>query len=208
MVPSPEQLAELHQLLLAGDATAPAMLAEAVLDELTRRVESHSRRTRDPQLVADAVVDAVMDFVKAPERFDPSQMGILSFLEMAARRNLSNALVSLRRQNMRILQAGAVALEESARNEKERRPLDALSRRERTRRMLDAIDAEQSKSFSPEEVAVLRLIADGERATDRYAEVLGLSDKPVVEQRRIVKQVKDRLMKRLKRSIAGIDDDD
>jgi len=190
MVPSPEQLAELHQLLLAGDATAPAMLAEAVHDEL------------------DAVVDAVMDFVKAPERFDPSQMGILSFLEMAARRNLSNALVSLRRQNMRILQAGAVALEESARNEKERRPLDALSRRERTRRMLDAIDAEQSKSFSPEEVAVLRLIADGERATDRYAEVLGLSDKPVVEQRRIVKQVKDRLMKRLKRSIAGIDDDD
>lgn len=208
VTPSAEYLADLHRLLLTGDAAAPAMLAEAVIDVLTQRVQSHSRRTRDPQLVADASVDAVMDFVKSPEKYEPNGMNVLSFLEMAARRNLANSLVSLRRQKERILRVGAVALQESARNEKERRPLAELSEREQVKMKLDAVDAELSKSFSNEELAVLRLIADGVRSTGRYAAVLGCDGEPVADQRRLVKQVKDRLFKRLKRSLPENHNDD
>lgn len=199
--PPPDQLAELHRLLLAGDAAAPAMFAEAVIDVLMLRVQSQSQQTRDPQLVADASVDAVMDFIKEPQKYDPGGRNVLSFLEMAARRNLANSLVSLRRQKRRNLRVGAVALRESARNERERRPLERLSDQEQVRVILDAIDAELSRSFSSVEVAVLRLIADGVRDTARYAAILGCSDEPPAVQRRLVKQVKDRLTKRLKRSL-------
>jgi len=47
---------------------------------------------------------------------------------------------------------------------------------------------------------VLALMIDDVRETSAYAEVLGITDLPVAEQRKHVKQVKDRLKKRLQRA--------
>jgi hypothetical protein len=50
------------------------------------------------------------------------------------------------------------------------------------------------------DLAVLALLRDGERKTAAYARVLGIADRPIEEQRRIVKREKDRLQKRLARA--------
>jgi hypothetical protein len=53
--------------------------------------------------------------------------------------------------------------------------------------------------LSPAERRALRLLFEGERATSVWARVLALEDRPTPEQRRAVKRVRDRLLKRLRR---------
>ena len=52
---------------------------------------------------------------------------------------------------------------------------------------------------SPEDARVLQLLVDGERRTERFATVLGVEHLDTAQQKRVVKQVKDRLKKRLER---------
>ena len=51
----------------------------------------------------------------------------------------------------------------------------------------------------PRDRRLLQLLRAGERKTAVYAEVLGIQDRDAMEQRKIVKQHKDRLKKQLER---------
>jgi transcriptional antiterminator len=53
----------------------------------------------------------------------------------------------------------------------------------------------------PQEQQIIELIMDNERDFRPYAEILGLSNKSVEEQRREVNQVKEKLRLRLRRSL-------
>lgn len=200
--PPPECLDDLHRRLLAGDPIAPAELAELAIEPLTQELRHGRGRQRDETHAIDAATDAVFDLSKHPESFDPSAMAVWSFLCMAARRNLANIFLKERRHAGRIFRFADVALPTSARNQGGVTPLDGLADAERAQKRLAELASGPMSSISPEELAVLRLLADGERDTVRFAVVMGCADRPVDEQRLLVKQTKDRLLKRLKRSVS------
>jgi hypothetical protein len=200
--PPPERLDDLYRRLLARDPIAPAELAELAIEPLARELRYGRGRPRDETHIIDSATDAVLDFAKHPESFDPSKVAIWSFLCMAARRNLANNLLKERRNAGKILRFAAVALPSSARNEGAVTPLDGLADAELAQRRLAELASGPMGSFSSDEMAVLRLVADGERDTARFAAVMGCADRPMDEQRTLVKLTKDRLMKRLRRSVS------
>ena len=55
-------------------------------------------------------------------------------------------------------------------------------------------------SFTATEQAVFELMRTGERETAAYVPVLGIEHLPEAEQRREVKRVKERILKRLQRA--------
>jgi tRNA C32,U32 (ribose-2'-O)-methylase TrmJ len=59
----------------------------------------------------------------------------------------------------------------------------------------------QVAELSIEEARVFRLMREGVRDTAAYARALGIADRPRNEQKATVKQIKDRLLKRFKRSL-------
>ncbi len=76
--------------------------------------------------------------------------------------------------------------------------------------MLSRMEAETDlarlmDSADPRDNALLQLMAQGEIKTSKFAAVLGIQTLPSSEQRRIVKQHKDRLKARLKRRMKRSD---
>src|SRR5277367_6301392 len=55
----------------------------------------------------------------------------------------------------------------------------------------------------PTDLEVFERMADGKRDTEDFASLLSLNHLPPMDQRREVKKVKDRILKKLKRSLAG-----
>lgn len=200
--PPPERLTDLHRRLRAGDPIASAELAELAIHPLAQELRVGRARARDETFAIDAATDAVLDLAKRPDSYDPAVMAVWSYLCMAARRNLANLLLKERRHTGRILRFAAVELPTAARNEAPVRPLEEMADAELARKRLAALASGPMNSLSSEDLAVLRLVADGERDTGRFAAAMGCADRPREEQQRLVKQVKDRLLRRLKRSIS------
>jgi hypothetical protein len=53
----------------------------------------------------------------------------------------------------------------------------------------------------PVDQELIVLLLDGVRQTEKYATILSITDQPIEDQRKIVKQHKDRLKKQLQRKI-------
>jgi hypothetical protein len=64
----------------------------------------------------------------------------------------------------------------------------------------NAVSSSVPEGFTDVEARVVELMLRGERKTQVYAEAYGIADLSPDEQRRIVKQVKDKLKKRLLRA--------
>jgi len=206
-IPSTECLLELHRRLLAADPVAPAELTQHALDALADELRRGSHRIRDDCVVFDAATDAILELAKRPQAFDPARLHLWAYLKMAARGNLANILKKERRHHDRVLRFAVVELRGSAGNIEIASPSDDVADQEIARARIDALVTGPINSMSVEDLAVLRLIAAGERATGPYATILGLAHQPESEQRHFVKQAKDRLLKRLKRSVPGTLDD-
>lgn len=200
--PSAEHLLAIHQRLLADDPVAPAELAEVAIEPLVEELRLGRRRLRDESMVYEAVVDAVLELTKLPHRYDRAKSSMWSYLKMSARGNLANLLLKEHRQRNRVFRSATVALHDPARKKMEEDVLTLVAEAEMTGLLQDKL-AKEIASLSPGDAAVFRLMSDGVRDTAQYANALGIGDKPPEEQRRIVKQAKDRLMKRLKRSLQG-----
>lgn len=200
--PTPEHLIDVHRRLLDNDAAAPAELAELVIEPLALELMRGPKRPRDEAFAVDAATDAVLECAKDPRSFDPSRLPLWSFLRMAARRDLANRILKERRHAGLVRRYADVALPASARN-KPTDPMDGLVEAELARKQLEGLTLGPMKSLADPDLAVLRLVAEGVRDTARFAAVMGLNDQPVQEQRRLVKQAKDRILKRLKRHAAG-----
>lgn len=198
--PTAEALLSIHQRLLAEDPVAPAELAEMSIEHLAEELRIGNSRLRDESMAYDAATDAILEFAKFPHRYEPSRSGVWSFLKMAARRNLANLQQKENRQRGRISRFKSVALHDPTRKKTEKSILASLAEAEEDGALRKELRA-KTVSFSPEEAAVFSLMSDGVRATEEYARVLGIDDRPRDEQKRVVKRVKDRLLKRLKRSL-------
>jgi hypothetical protein len=154
----------------------------------------------DPHLCEEAAGTTLIDYVKAPERFDPSRGGLGRYLEMSAWRDLCNLLEREKRQRPRhVLRFSVeIALEDGNLFRKGEGPLDRLVHEEESAQreeLLRSIEAECDEV----ERRVLRLMLAGETETAVFAEALGVDDRPAEEQARAVKRVKDRIKKRIER---------
>jgi RNA polymerase sigma-70 factor (ECF subfamily) len=189
---------EIHQRLLADDVTAPAELAQVVLEEsviepLIRQLRRKFPRLNTPDLLYDSIIDALMNYIKRPSQFDPTKRSFLGFLVMAARMDLLNALRKKQYWKKEI-SLGDVELPSGAGNiwvEEE-----SLRDRFDSQKMWEEV----CKLF-PElrDLEILKLIMAGEKKTEAFAKVLEIENRSPEEQRKEVKRHKDRIQKRLER---------
>jgi RNA polymerase sigma-70 factor, ECF subfamily len=185
---------EIHERLLAEDVTAPAELAEALLEPLLQRLARKYPQLPDPALLYDAVTDALMSYIRRPAQFDPARRGLIGFLVMAADGDLRNALAKEKRRrqketSLEVVELGVVA----GNNKVEEGNSEAETEREKLRQALPRL------FVNPQDLMVVEMMMSGERTTAAFVEVLQLRHLPVEQQRREVKRHKDRLKKRLER---------
>ena len=189
------QFLELHQRLLSGDRTASEEVASKLLSPLGEEIGRKFPRT-DRQIVWDGVTEAILDYCSRPNQFDAARgVPLDRFLSMGAWRNVANAVRGEVRRKARESKVGqadrepVVELEAPAgnllREETERH------RRQRSQLM------ERLKDHKDRKILELRM--EGERRTEAFAKILGISHLPAEVQRREVKRAKDRIDKALRR---------
>jgi RNA polymerase sigma factor (sigma-70 family) len=195
---------DLHQRLLAGDPPAPAELAETYLPELLTWLRRRFPAV-DPHLLETVAIDSVLGLSKAPERYDPRLGRLRTYLSMDARGDVLNALQAEQRRAAHRAPLEAVELGPRARNipmEGTGDPAELVLRTEEAGRV-----AELCRDLNPRDREGMLLMADGERRTEAFAEVLGWTQLPRADQAREVKRWKDRMLKRLQRRAAQRGDD-
>ena len=185
---------DIHKRLCEGDLTAFAELAEEVMESLVEKLSRKYPNLRDPDLPTEAVSDALMGYSKRPEQFDPTQRGLFGFLVMSAEGDLKNALAKIARRKKKEIQLESVEVDERDGNTRDR--TDELDTMIDSERIQDALDA---LFDDPKDRAVVKLMMEGERATEVFAQVLELEALSEDQQRTEVKKNKDRIKKRLQR---------
>src|SRR5262249_43966464 len=91
-VPDPVRLA--HDRLVAGDRTASEELARVLLEPLVARLKHRWPGWKHTDRPYDAAIDAFLEYVTAPWRYDPAGGPLLRWLEVMAHRDLINAYQS------------------------------------------------------------------------------------------------------------------
>lgn len=193
---------QLHTRLLQLDPVAPAEFAETFLDELVRRLRAKAGPGHEESLLQDAATDALIDFVQHPTKFNAQKSAVLTYLTMAAYRDLLNKLTKEQRRQHRevplevveeTLDEGNNIVEPEIENESQ--VLDGMTAEKKTEilRMVN-------ETFpDPRDRALLDLMINGERRTSAFCSALEIQDLSPKEQRKIVKRHKDRITKRLQR---------
>jgi hypothetical protein len=186
-------LLEIHERLLAGDPTAPAKLLQAVFLPLKRAVHERNPGLPDEHLVDDAVTEALLNYIKGPDKFNPDRAGLLGYLRMAAQGDLKNALAKRRRWQRKHTSLETVEVDVRGGKEEEAGPdIETVLEGERIHRLI-------AEHFTdPKDLEMAELIVAKERSTEAFAEVVGIQSLPIAEQRREVKRHKDRIKKQLK----------
>lgn len=191
---------DLSARLIVGDPTAPSDLAVTYLDRLTEWLISHNPGV-DPHDCATAAEDAILALIKNPRSYKPERQTLEVYLRISALGDLRNLLRTELRHRKQRVPLEVVELSTDARKYLWNVMEDPALAIERLEELdLSAIRANIQVELTKEENRVLELMAQGERRTEAYAAVLGLTDRPVSEQRRMVKRVKDRIKKRLERA--------
>jgi RNA polymerase sigma-70 factor (ECF subfamily) len=198
--PSAEEGRRLHERLCAGDATAPADLLLAYLAPLDAWLAERFRRV-DADLRHDAALDALGSLHKRPAQFDPRRKSLDGYLCMSAAGDLRNALRREARHRERRRTLAAVADPSAGGN--------SLGREDDPSFPLLLAEAEAERAseraavlsgLGPQEAAFFDLVEQGEWRAPVLAAVIGLAGRPPAEQRREVKRLRDRLMKRRQRA--------
>lgn len=195
-----DPLPGLHRRLLEGDPLASEEAARLLLVPLAEETQRHYPKL-DGQLVSDAVVDALLDYVEEPACADEGgDAGPWAFLKRAAWRNAANLSRGGKRRTEREqrwigeLDRSLVA-DDSALG----RLIQGEEKAERDRRVRELM----AMLSDDRDRAVLRLRLDGERDVEVFARALGITALPIAQQSRMVKQAKDRIDKVLKRGRRG-----
>jgi RNA polymerase sigma factor (sigma-70 family) len=156
---------------------------------------------QDDHTRQSVIIDLLLSYNARPTVYDPNRLSLFSFLRMAARRDMLNALSKKRRHNRRVLGDDVIDKHPWSSDENVMLARLALAEwlDEQTNLSFEQVIAELEARLTEEEKNILRLMLDGERSTAQFAEVMGIShlDEPV--QRYRVKRMKDRIKKRLRR---------
>lgn len=197
------QALSIHERLLRGDPTAAAEIAEFLLPILIYHLKRKFFSIDDPHLVEDAVHQALMEYILNPSRYDPAKSNLLTYVRLAAFRDILNLIKSEKRHRSAFSIGEHVA--------------DDASQSEYSIEIVDEYDLEADViarvitdqrlfSWTPDEtdLRVIYLMMENVRDTETYAALLDITHLPISEQEKIVKQHKDRLKKLLRRRWQGI----
>jgi hypothetical protein len=168
---------------------------------LGERLRRRNARKIDDHLFSDAIHRTLFDLIKEPTKFRPEAGQLLSYLQMAAQRDLQNLLDSENRHFAGRVGMDSVELSADARNTiwEVDDPLDAMITAEEAASVRRELLPQVRTGLSAEECACLELYLDCERKTEPYALALKIEMLPLDQQRHRVKQVKDMLKRRIKR---------
>lgn len=200
--PVPADELALHERVLAGDPVATVDAYEAFMGPLVNALIRDLRCSEhDAQ---EHAIDALTAYLKKPEGYDPKRGRLSSYLMNIAKKR---AVDRIRSETARRRREGAYASRAGWLG-------GSIRRRDRFVAVRGSASMEgweiavQARELWPKvEKAVtsdrdrmaLTLILSGESSTEVLAEALGLADLPPDEQRRQVKQHRDRLFKVLER---------
>jgi RNA polymerase sigma-70 factor (ECF subfamily) len=207
-----EQDRQLHARLLGKDPSASSDLANVYLPELVARL-ARAFRNVDGHLVEEAAIDAVLDVAQHPTRYDPARSSLRAYLYMAARGDLRNKLQHeqrRRRREVSLAEEDAPRVEHllQTRNPSREDAEDPALQAERQGALKPGLSRVLDAAFTPREREIIELIQHGERRTSTYARCLGITHLSPSDQRREIKRVKDRLLKRLRRLAPRVKRDD
>ncbi len=188
------KLLELHERLLSGDRVASEEIAELLLMPLITRLSRSFSRT-DVQVVSDGVTDAILDYCARPQIFNPLRgVPLGGFLSMAGRRNILNFIRGEARRKAReerfarASSSKVVELYPSTGNTQRKEIIEGQRKTKLMRILTDPVDKK-----------IFDLQLRGERRTEAFAKVMGISSLAVGDQRRAVKRAKDRIRKLLEK---------
>jgi RNA polymerase sigma-70 factor (ECF subfamily) len=195
-----DQFLPLHTRLLAGDRTASEEVASLLLGPLTQEVSTQFPHV-DREYIWDGVVDALLDYCAQPRQFDKGRgVPLDGFLRLAARRNVANMLRSHKRRKAREEKVGQGPTEMSVEFDS---VVGNIVQREENTEIQQRQNAVMNILHNPRDRQLLALRLQGERRTEKFAEILGIGALPIEAQRREVKRTKDRIDKILRRHTGG-----
>ena len=200
--PSPELEADLLRRLAAGDRDVSADLAAACFEPLLEML-LRTNPTVDEHLVAQAAGEAILNLGDRPDTYKPEAgKSLKGYLMMSASFDLRNLRRKERRhqfgrKSFDLVELGADGGNGLAVGDE---PSVALELQEELRRAEESILSVVKDGLTPQELAGLELVLDGERKTDRFADVLGLMHLPKEQREAEVKRFKDRMQARIKRA--------
>jgi RNA polymerase sigma-70 factor (ECF subfamily) len=188
-----------HARLIAGDNLITAELAEIFFPALCESAERKYHYLSDLHLVTIAAEEAFLSYLTHPEKFDPQKSSLIGYLFMATRFNVIDKLraskknfVGLDPSTLERMVEGETTDPESKLIGKEEAEFAPSS--PAMRRMFSVVT-------DPIDREVVKLMMEGERKTEVYAQVMGIHHLPVVEQRMKINQAKDRLKQALRRTL-------
>ena len=155
----------------------------------------------DEAFVKDAIADAVLAYIENPASFKTEKARLFSYLVLASIANLKTLLGKATRLSLREV---SLDVEHSGKSENyivdvpdpnglgEQRLVDIMYGKRVARQLFSEI-------VDPTERKLIGLVVDGVRETAEYAEVMRIGHLSSAEQKKAVKQAKDRLLKQLQR---------
>jgi hypothetical protein len=195
MAPSRDEQNALHAAVARGDSTASAKVVQLLIGPLIERLQYKWPRT-DTRDLEEQAADSLLNYLRAPQRYNPERASLLHYLVLDAHRDLINAYNKPRR--LEEIPNEGVALSPVPRNN-ETDEFVAFSDEAGDQR----IEALLDEAFPNEaDRSVVELIRNGVRRNAPYAAALGFSHLPIEEQNQEVKRVKDRIKKKLRRLVA------
>ncbi|MGQ9826227.1 MAG: hypothetical protein ACUVSW_00030 [Roseiflexus sp.] len=192
----------MYQRVLAGEPDAPSDLIALLLDPLIASLTHRFPNLTDPNLIVDTATDSLFRLVQNPSHFHSERGTLWNYLVMDALGDLRNAWKQECRRLNREQSFDPVAHDRPDGNSDVE---GAIIRKLAPDGLPEGTDVSKLiaqlrvKITNPQDWQVVLLMAGGERKTEAYAHVLGIANLPPADQRRRVKQAKDRLRVMLKR---------
>lgn len=195
MKATPEEEA-LHQRLLVRDRLAAVDLANLLYDTLVRAVRARVDQTTDPELIEDAVVEALMSYVDDPQRYDPQKGTLKVYLTIVAHSDLKNALRKARRRNLLFVSLSDPGLQEQTIVDYNQQDDGKNARAKVIERIwvwLEGIFPD------PVDQKIAELIMNKVRSPEPYIEAMKLENQSREEQLVQVHRAKDRISRQMRR---------
>jgi RNA polymerase sigma-70 factor (ECF subfamily) len=198
---STEESQSIHRRLQASEPDAPSDLFTLFLDPLVDALRSAFPGLRDPYLVQDVVTDSLFKLAQEPMRYAPEKASLWRYLYTDAKGDLLNAI---ERERKRWKDATFDIVKHDVHDRGtnvEAEVLNALVPDGLPAGMaLEEVLAMVRETISdPQDRELLKLMLHGERKSGAFSQVLGIENMMPLEQRRIIKQRKDRIDARLRR---------
>ncbi len=203
--PSEQWQTEQHQRIMAGDVTAFAELCEQALPHLLSFVRAQFPQVH-PHVQESIIIDCLLSYSAAPDQYDSQQLSLLSYLRMAVRGDMLNALQKQKRYEQRLADLDDPVVEQQLAQQADSGALNALDDWLQTHTQMPRQDVLRAmyQELAHADRAILLLMLDGVRDTARFAAVLGVANKDILVQRQAVKRAKDRIKKQLQRFAAQL----